>query len=410
MLEISNYLAPMFAVNTVAYSSTVSSSTSAIGGSDGPTEIYSNMEVTTPDEIQSQISTAINEFFDKLENVKIFADEAFVFTAISDDKNQPKNIHYDININTNIAELSNVINGYQNENMPVESSNIDLTISFDYEYSSVNEDIVIDYPELTAHNSIDIMGQNQSPEININNINVIHNNNLAELNSKPFIKDNTVYVPLREVLNLNGFSDEEIIWNDGIIFIDNPDRFGNLRVGSSQITWNSREINVGAEVILDKSVTYVPASVLESMNIANLSNIFYDDYDNIIGAVVLMIPQYIPRESYNLHFMLPSDVEPMWEKYVIMSGDKAGLHVQPYTGELSHYLERTNLIIASGEPTVIIGKFEDEFINKLQEQGAIFPAIPIDDEYTILIPQTVGDYENVKLMTEYFISLIMTAE
>jgi hypothetical protein len=55
---------------------------------------------------------------------------------------------------------------------------------------------------------------------------------------------------------------------------------------------------------------------------------------------------------------------------------------------------------------IIIGKYEDDFINRLTEQGVIYPPIKINEEYTAIIPKTVKNVEIISDILNRFTELI----
>ena len=73
-----------------------------------------------------------------------------------DDRNLIKNQTVTLNIKMNLAELMETFNS-QNEAVTKENSNIEISIVMDSSYSKINEQIDIEFPELTEENSIDLM-------------------------------------------------------------------------------------------------------------------------------------------------------------------------------------------------------------------------------------------------------------
>ena len=411
-LGMSEYIAPYFGVNMMAYNNTNTNSVSVIGSSDGPTSVYVSDSVihhevksTTIDEMKSQFEAAISEFFTKLDTVKIFDENALVLNTILDDKQQPKNINYAININANLYDLIKTFDGHISEGLSKENSNIDMTITFDYAFSKVNEDIIINYPTLTSENSVDIMQGDSIPDIDVNAVNIVLNSELAQLNNKPFINDGIIYLPLREILNLKGVADESIIWDNGTIKIRTPQLTATLQINSDEIKKNNQRLDVGAKVLLQGDTTYIPVTVFEELSIGGVTNTFFDEINNVIGCVI-SIHKYTPRERQNVRFSIQSDVDPMWEKYIYMASDKAGVKIDVVKMLTEQYFEQTNLIIAAGDPSVMIGKYDDEFLSRLEEQGAAYPAIKVNDEYSVIVPMVIKDTGVVFEVIKNFLELV----
>ena len=367
-------------------------------------DIRHDMNVTTQEGIKSQFKAAINEFFAKLENVKVFEKNALVLTMTLDDKKLPETVKYDINIKTNFDELSQIFGEDWNDEIPKESANLDMTVTFDYVYSKINEEITIDYPKLTAENSVDMMEGSSLPDIDVNAVNIVVNDKLTQLHNKPFIHDGVVYLPLREVLNLKGITDEYILWNDGIIEITSPDLVAAIEIDSDKVKRNNQIVSTGAKALLQGGSTYIPVAIFTELGIGGLTNTFFDKSGNIIGCVI-SIYKSAPRSTRSVSFLIP-DSEPIWEEYLYKAGDMAGVNVSIIEASVDNYIERTNLMIAAGEPAVMIGKYSDEFINKMLEMNVIYPIISVNDEYSAIVPDVFKNTDPVFEVIKNFIGLV----
>lgn len=407
VLSMSEYIFPYFGVNMMTYNNP-----SVIGSSDGPTSVYvSNsvvhreIKLTTKDEINAQFEAAISEFFAKFDTVKLFSDNALDLNITLDDKELPKNINYAVNINTNLYDLIKAFDGYIGEGLSKENSGIDGTITFDYVFDKINEDVLIEYPNLTGENAIEIMPGNSMPDIDISAVNIVLKDELKQLKNTPFIKDNIVYIPIREALNLQGVANENIIWDDGTVTVKNHNYDIVLKVDSDELKVGEYMLKTGTTAILQGDTTYIPETMLGGLGIGGITNAFFDEEDNIIGCVV-SVYNYIPRNRHNVRFSIQSDIDPIWEKYIYNASDMAGAKIDVVQMPTEQYLEQTNLIIASGDPSVMIGRYSDEFIDKMIEMNAIYPAIKVDDRYSIIIPKVINNTDVVFKVIESFIEMV----
>jgi hypothetical protein len=365
---------------------------------------YLGDNIAAPDAIKSQFKIAINDFFAKLENVQVFEKDALVLTMTADDKNQPKNINYAININTNLSDLTKAFDGDLNGSLPGENSSIDMTVIFDYTYNKVNEEVIIDYPKLTGENSVDITGGTALPGIDVNTVNVVVNNHLTPLSHKPFIRGGTIYLPLRESLNLKGVGNEYIVWDNGTIDVKAPNLSATLKIDSDEIKRDEQTLNAEAKVLLLDDTTYIPVSVFGELGLGGMTNTFYDENNNIIGCVISLY-QYTVRENKGISFLVP-DSEPVWEEYLYKAGDMTGARIKVDTTSAENYLEKTNLVIAAGEASVMIGKYSDDYIKKMTETDAIYPAFTVNDEYRIIIPKIMENADVAMEIAKHFVSLV----
>jgi hypothetical protein len=94
------------------------------------------------------------------------------------------------------------------------------------------------------------MKGNSIPNIDVNAVNIVLNNELTQLKNNPFINDGIVYLPLREILKLKGVTDESIIWDNGTIKIRTPQLTATLQINSDEIKKNNQRLDVGAKVLL----------------------------------------------------------------------------------------------------------------------------------------------------------------
>ncbi len=357
---------------------------------------------SSSEEIQTQIREDINEFFAAFSDVQVFEEDALVFNMTTDENSRPSNINYAVNINTNIYDLMNALKWPINEGLTPQNTKIDMNVTFDYNYRTVGEDIVIDYPELTGENSIDMMPGYFLPDIDVNTVNMVLENKLITAANKPFIENGIVYTPLREVLNLKGVENENIIWDNGIIKIKTPDFSASLAIGSSEIDREGETVDLGADVLLVNDTTYIPASALGELGLGAVTNTFFDEENNIIGCVVY-IYKYSARQLGLIRFLIPNAE---WEKNLYMAGDMAGAKIDVVFTSEETYIEHTNLVIAAGDPMVIIGKYSDEFLSQMAEMDAIYPALDMGDGYSVIIPKVVSNVNAAMEVVKIFISLL----
>jgi hypothetical protein len=178
-----------------------------------------------------------------------------------------------------------------------------------------------------------------------------------------------------------------------------------LKVDSDELKRNTQTFKTGTKVLLQDGITYIPITMLGGLDIGGVTNTFFDENNNIVGCVI-SIHKYTPRERYNVRFSVQSDVDPMWDKYIYMASDKAGVKIDVVKMLTEQYLEQTNLIIAAGDPSVMIGRYSDEFLSRLEEMDAIYPAIKVNDEYSIIIPKVIKDTDVVFEVIKNFVELV----
>lgn len=363
-----------------------------------------NQDIALIGETSRDDAPQINEFFDMLKGVQVFDKEALVLKSTYDNEGMPQNINYTINISTSLYDLMKALDGYVDDGWTSENTNIDLSIELNYNLSKLGEDLTIDYPSLTKENTIDLSAGQALPGINVNGINVVANGNLTPIKNKPFFDSGTLYVPLREMLNIKGLDNENIVWDNGVVKVETPYFLGVLTIGSQEIKINGESIDLGYNVILADGTTYVPAPAIMWLNIGSITNTFFAEDDNVTGCVISVYP-FPPKMADNkMRFLIP---EPEWEEYLIKAGDELGINVEVVLSSEENHLERTNLVIAAGDPMVIIGRFDDEFMQQMMEINAIHPPVKVNDEYSILIPKVVKNLDAAMAISKMFVVQIL---
>ena len=102
-------------------------------------------------------------------------------------------------------------------------------------------------------------------------IQVYYNNEIVELKNKPLFYENSVYVPLREMMNNIGLENDKIIWNYGKITVYVNNDYYKMGIGDNSITFgvigvDTQETQIAIEYnspILMNGVTYIPFEYLD---------------------------------------------------------------------------------------------------------------------------------------------------
>lgn len=231
--------------------------------------------------------------------------------------------------------------------------------------------------------------------IDTGSVNIVSRNELMNLNNAPFVKDRTAYIPLRELMKLNGYGDSCILWDNGNIKINTGRMSAEFSINSDKLSVNGEEAALGAKVLLHGDTTYVPVSVVELFSMGYVSNTFYGDSGNVIGCVVYLY--YAPSRTT---ISVLSDIDPMWEKYLYIAGEEAGVNLVVGKYSTEDITVRAKLLIAAGESGVILGKFDDEIKSSVD----VYKIIPVNGEYSFIV--TKGRSGDAEKVIEIFMRLI----
>ncbi len=125
-------------------------------------------------------------------------------------------------------------------------------------------------------------------------IQVYYNNEIAELKNKPLFYENSVYVPLREMMNNIGLENDKVVWNYGKITVYINNDYYKMGIGDNSITFgvigaNAQETQIALEYnspMLMNGVTYIPFEYLDYLlnrneRVYNLSYTFGDIDSNM---------------------------------------------------------------------------------------------------------------------------------
>ncbi|HHV98495.1 MAG TPA: extracellular solute-binding protein [Clostridiaceae bacterium] len=388
--RISSIAFNYFAVSS-AEAKTTGSSVGIIGGADGPTAVFitegnvsedNSIEVFDTDEIMQEFEKEIAEFFEKLKNVQLFDENAVVIEIELDDRNLIKNQKATINIKTNLAELMELYNT-QNETVTKENSDIELSIVMDLSYSKINEQIDIEFPELTEENSIDLMNvfPEESP-IDENKINVIANGRIMKSDVDPVIKDDKVYVPVRAFLNTIGVSDDDIVYiHKGKVDINYFGTEVKLIIGSDIAKINGKEVILDEPIFTVGDRTMVSTDFIsETFNCYVDWSPFYNDEGEPLAAGILYISTR--TESRVLNIMIPSSMTAEEVKILDEASFYTGINANIVTVPIDNYKEKVMVMIAAGEPCAFLNwEFDDEWKQRWIEMDLFVPLEKLIEEY-----------------------------
>lgn len=342
--------------------------------------------------------------FANLASVGLFSEDALVANITTNSDKTSLLLDSKLNIKTNPNELLAAFGGMVN-GLAGDEKELDMTVSFTADFNNINEDIDIAFPKLDEENSFYIY--TDELDIDVNKVNIVTNTfELAQLINEPFIDKGTTYLPLRETLKLLGFTDDDIIWSDGLIILDFMGSELYLNINSPTISQGDYSIDMESQVLLVGVNTYVPAELFGILRLGEISNLFYGENDEVIGSVVSLHGITFPtqREDF-IRILVPSDLDPSWLENIAKAADYIGITYELISSDASEHTERTNLVIAAGEPMIIFSNMDKENLEKLWQQGAFYEVVQVDDNYSILIPSTMRNadvaMEFVKLFFDF---------
>ena len=201
------------------------SSVAIIGGADGPTAIYTTpgkaAEITDAD--REDYRALIEKWYGIFNDIKLFADDA-VTLDLTLDGSSIKTMDMGINIDTNIYDLVDALSGELGitdedmaefgETVTKENSDVKASMTLSCEFSNVNEDVTVEFPEITEENSIDVLAEYSDPGTT-----VVEPVTPEKIDVDTIEQDNTELLPLRSFCNKIGISDDDISYDNGVVTV-----------------------------------------------------------------------------------------------------------------------------------------------------------------------------------------------
>ena len=174
------------------------------------------------------------------------------------------------------------------------------------------------------------------------NIHVYYNDKTLELSNKPFFYENSIYVPLREMLNSVGSENNKTEWNYGRITVYIRNDYYKMGIGDNSITFGvigtgAEETQIALEYnspMLMNGVTYIPFEYLDYLlnrydKAYDLRYTFYDIDSNmpyLDNAEKMRYYDicYLQYQVYNGHFSWRLDPQQVIKAFFANQGTENG--------------------------------------------------------------------------------------
>lgn len=209
-------------------------------------------------------------------SVQLFDNERGIVLEVSEDGNV---MHMEINLVTNLYELSAVFDPAGTSAYGMDKAMFDLRISLvaDANVTPLPEGYTVRYPALDGSNSIDIFSTEYGRDISFEMIEaaqstddaivIVYNGNVVELENKPMIINDRTFVPFRRLANMLGIDDEHIGYDEATqkVYLKSGDIEIEMYIGSSVVYVNGemKVLDVPAFTCNDR--TYIPVRFVSEM-------------------------------------------------------------------------------------------------------------------------------------------------
>lgn len=254
------------------------------------------------------------------------------------------------------------------------------------------------------------------------NITVMNSRQKVELTNKPFVKNNTVYLPLREMLNLENINNTDISYNDGYVeFIVYDDNYDDGVRTDGYNTWINR-VQVGSPYAYIRGDNYgstentelLAAPVIKNGTVYAPYDLFYklhESYQGIFhtlevtaenksGPISVLSGILYKNDDLNFKITIPfSWVNIVDAKHYIFDSDSSVEFVQKatydkYGSGTLFYIDRKPGTLSDDE----IGAVVPETLLSRQGGYTYVLRTPSDVQYPIWIDR---DEEDIIIADEY---------
>ncbi len=228
-------------------------------------------------------------------------------------------------------------------------------------------------PSFTAFANV-VGSYGGSPVIEGNKINVGVNGTIINFDVDPVLQDGRVLVPARVLLNALGVSDEEIRYQDGNISIWHNDVTVNLVVGSDTASVNGRTVSLDVPVFLTEGKAMLPVRfVAETLGWDVQWMPFYTNKEStVMGGIVDLASK---RPISPVTIMAPSEGNAVDIGLLEKASGITGVKVQIMTVPTENYRQKAAVMIAAGEPAVIMegGLMDPSVVDQWIGMDVFFP-------------------------------------
>lgn len=228
-------------------------------------------------------------------------------------------------------------------------------------------------PSFTAFANV-VGSYGGSPVIEGNKINVGVNGTIINFDVDPVMQEGRVLVPARVLLNALGVSDEEISYQDGNISIRHKDMLVKLVVGSNTASVNGRTVSLEVPVFLTEGKAMLPIRfIAETLGWDVQWVPFYTNNESMVMGGIVDLASKRPISPVTI--MAPSEGNAVDIGLMEKASGITGIKVDIMTVPTEHYKEKAMIMVAAGEPAVIMegGLMDQAAADKLIGMGAFLP-------------------------------------
>lgn len=213
----------------------------------------------------SEILSAL-EMFKKLH---IFdSEKAVVVSVKTDAEKKTSDLHFEINIDTNVYDLAKVLEPGDAtfDESDRENLGIKLSVILDGEATPLETGYNVNFPKLTEDNSIKMFDVSVTDKDEYT-IDIIYGGEKIEFYNKPVVLENRTFLPLRELAGMFGIGDEYISYDEETeeVRINGGGTEIVMTIGSRDTYINGewRELDVPAFTLNER--TYIPVRFVSEM-------------------------------------------------------------------------------------------------------------------------------------------------
>ncbi len=206
-----------------------------------------------------------------LYDVQIFDSGRAIVIEVAEDGSY---IYEEVNIATNVYDIIAALDPVSAQGVPTsmyDMYNLGLSIKADATVTPLGSDYQIVFPQLNEENTLDVMAQ-MMPEgaekvFDTATVEIEYNGEKLQLENVPILFEDRTFVPLRELANAFGISDEDIAYDEATekVTIKSGDVEIVMYIGSTMTFVNNELKTLDVPAFTHNDRTYIPVRFVSEM-------------------------------------------------------------------------------------------------------------------------------------------------
>lgn len=242
------------------------------------------------DAIKAELVTNLKHLY----NVQIFDPARAIVIDVTEDGT---NMSAEINLDTNLYDIIVAIDPASAQGVPAEQRDmfgLSLSVKADGTVTPLASDYQIAFPQLNDENTFDVtaemMPEGAEKAFDTAMVEIEYNGENLQLENVPILLDDRTFVPLRELANTFGISDDDIAYDEATekVTIKSGDVEIVMYIGSTMTFVNNELKTLDVPAFTHNDRTYIPVRFVSEMFHKNVDYVDLNATEQGNGIVVMI--------------------------------------------------------------------------------------------------------------------------